>query len=90
MTATQPATGIPLIDVTSAYFFWAQSGGDAPCYVDTSDTIVLGEPVGKAGTHAVAGACGTVGSGPTDEIWGTVRYVVSGGSVAVINLKLVE
>jgi len=87
-TATQPATGIPLIAVDINYYCWLQTAGDAPCYVDTGDTIVLGEPVGKPGTHAVAGACGAVGSGPTDELWGTVRLATAADSVAVINLRL--
>lgn len=87
-TATQPATGIPLIAVDINYYCWLQTGGPAPCYVDTGDTIVVGEPVGKPGTHAVAGACGVVGAGPTDEIWGTVRYVAAGGAVALIELSL--
>lgn len=87
-TATQPATGIPLIAVTINYYCWLQTGGEAPCYVDTGDTIVIGEPVGKPGTHAVAGACGLVENDGTDEVWGTVRYVAAGGAVACINLKL--
>ena len=86
-TATQPATGIPLIDVTSGYYFWAQTKGEAPCYVDTGDTIVLGEMVGKPGTHTVAGACGVPTAG-TSDVWGKVRYVVAAASVAVIDLNL--
>ena len=87
-TATQPATGIPLIAVTINYYCWLQTGGDAPCYVDTGDTIVIGEPVGKPGTPAVAGTCGAVGSGPTDELWGTVRYAAAADTVALITLAL--
>lgn len=85
-TATQPATGIPLIDVTAAYYYWGQTGGEAPCYVDTGDTIVLGEPAGYPSTPAVAGACGITAA--TDEVWGVVRYVATAGEVCILDLKI--
>lgn len=86
-TATQPATGIPLIAVTANYYCWLKTRGEAPCIVDTGDTIVLGELVGKPGTHAVAGACGVPTAG-TSDVWGVVRYVVAAASFAVIDLRL--
>lgn len=85
-TATQPATGIPLIDVSAGYYYWGQTGGEAPCYVDTGDTIVLGEPAGYPSSPAVAGACGVTAA--TDEVWGIVRYVATAGEVCILDLKL--
>lgn len=86
-TAVNRAAGIPLIDVTADYYCWLQTGGPAPCYVDAGDTISVGNLVGQPGTAAAAGTCGTPTAG-TLEVWGTVRYPVTGGQVAVIDLTL--
>lgn len=80
-------TGIPLVAVTANYYCWLQVGGIAPCYVDTGDTLVKGEPAGHPATPAVAGACGPIGAS-TDSFWGTAVYVATAGEVAMIDLKL--
>lgn len=79
--------GIPLIGVTANYFCWLQTGGYAPCIVDTGETLIKGEPVGYPGTPNVAGACGDI-EGATDTTWGVAVYVATAGEVAIIDLKL--
>lgn len=86
-TATQTPTGVPLIDVTINYYAWLQTAGPAPIYVDTGDTIVIGNNVGTPGTAAVAGACGVQTAG-TLPIWGQVMYVATGDEVALVDLHL--
>jgi hypothetical protein len=80
--------GIPLIDITAAYYFWAQTKGYAPALVDTGDTIVRGNPVGKPHTHAVAGALGTVKNDGTDVVWGRVVWESAADEYALIDLCL--
>jgi hypothetical protein len=87
-TAEGTPAGIPLIDVTANYWCWLQTGGYAPCLVDTSETLVKGEPAGHAATSNVAGACGPIGA-DTDSLWGTAVYI--GGAAAecaILDLKL--
>jgi len=45
-TATGYATGVPLIDITASYYFWAQTAGPAPFITDGGATIVIGDDVG--------------------------------------------
>lgn len=87
-TATGVPTGIPLVDVTAAYYFWAQVSGPAPNIVDTGDTVVLGQPVGKPGTNAVAGACGVVANDGTDCVYGRCMTVGAAGEPALVFLTL--
>lgn len=80
------ATGIPLIDVTDNYFFWAQRGGYAPCIVDDGETIVLGDAVGHPETPADTGACGVVAA--TDQVWGYVVMNAGTDAAALIDLTI--
>ena len=85
-TLTAPPAGVPIIDVTVDYFFWAQVKGPCPMFVDAGDTIVIGEPVGSAGTSGTAGG---VGIGVTTEgHYGRAMTLSAGGEVALINLDL--
>src|SRR5512146_2664467 len=86
-TPSQVPTGVPLIDVTVSYYFWAQTGGPCPVYVDNGDTIVGGNNVGTPGTAAAAGKCGVQTAG-TFPIWGKVLYAAAGDAVALIDLCL--
>jgi hypothetical protein len=86
-TAEGTPVGIPLIDVTANYYCWLQTGGIAPCIVDTSETLVKGEPAGHPATPNVAGACGPIGA-DTDTMWGTAIYVATAAEVALLDLKL--
>jgi hypothetical protein len=86
-TAEGTPAGIPLIDVTASYYCWLQTGGYAPCIVDTSETVVKGEPVGFSATLDVPGACGPVGA-DTDATWGITVFVAAAAAAAIIDLKL--
>jgi len=87
-TRVAVAAGVPLIDVTAAYYYWAQTGGDCPMLVDAGDTLVLGGPVGEPGTHGTAGGVGVVANDGTDEVWGFARYIADAGEAAIIDLCL--
>jgi hypothetical protein len=86
-TAAAKAVGVPLVDVTIAYYYWAQFKGPCPLIVDTSETVVIGEEVGYPGTISVAGTCGLVGAG-TDAVWGTVLHVGAAAEPAIVDLML--
>jgi hypothetical protein len=86
-TAEGTPAGIPLIDVTIAYYCWLQTRGYAPCIVDTSETVVKGEPAGYPATPNVAGACGPIGA-DTDALWGVGVYVATAAETAILDLKL--
>jgi len=86
-TAEGTPAGIPLIDVTVNYFCWLQTGGYAPCIVDTSETLVKGGPAGYPDTPNVAGACGPIAT-DTDTTWGTAVYIATEAETAILDLKL--
>jgi len=85
-TLTARPVGVPLVAVTALYYYWSQVKGPAPMTVDTGDTIVIGEPVGSAGTNAVAGA---VGVGTTTEgHYGRALTIGTADETAIIDLDL--
>lgn len=86
-TAEGTPAGIPLINVTANYYCWLQTGGIAPCYVDTGETMVKGEPAGYPATPNVAGACGPIGA-DTDALWGICMWATTAGEVTALDLKL--
>jgi hypothetical protein len=81
-TAEGTPAGVPLIDVTANYYCWLQTGGYAPLIVDTSETVIKGEPVGAPGTANVAGACGDM-EADTDAVWGICVFVAAAAAAAV-------
>jgi len=85
-----PVVGVPLATVAAGYYYWAQYKGLAPITVDSGDTIVAGEPCGKAGTAGTAGAVGLPGTTGTTAVWGTCRYAAAAGYVALVDLDLPE
>lgn len=85
---TGAVRGVNLTAVTALYYFWAQTKGPAPLIVDTSETVVIGEPVGRPGTHDVDGTCGLVANDGTDAVWGTVLHVGAAAEPAIIDLSL--
>lgn len=87
VTAEGTPAGIPLIAVTANYFCWLQTGGYAPCIVDTSGSLVKGEPAGYPAGPTVAGACGAIGA-DTDALWGIAVYVATDAEAAILDLKL--
>lgn len=87
-TAEGTPAGIPLVGVAASSYCWLQTGGYAPCIIDTAETLIKGEPAGLPATPNVAGACGPIGA-DTDAMWGTAVYVASGAAtVGIIDLKL--
>ena len=85
-TAEGTPAGIPLIDVTIDYYCWLQTGGYAPCLVDTDDTLIKGQPAGYPTSPAVPGACGVPAA--TDAVWGIAVYIAAAGKAAILDLKL--
>ncbi len=85
-TPTAAAAGVPLVAVAAGEYYWSQTGGPAPLIVDTGDTVVVGENVGKPATHAVAGTCGVVGA--TDQVYGRCMTVGAAGEPATVYLTL--
>ena len=87
-TQAAMVVGVNNVAVTANYYFWAQYRGPCACGVDADDTVVAGEPVGKAGTAGTAGACGLIANDGTDATWGTCIAYTAGGEAALINLLL--
>jgi len=88
-TLTAAPAGVPLIDVTAAYYYWAQTRGPAPLIVDTGDTLVVGGKAGVPATDAIAGTCGTAtATGYAFPIYGTVLWIGTAAEPALINLEL--
>lgn len=85
-TPTNIPTGVPLIGVTIAYYYWSQTAGPAPVIVDTGETVVIGQPVGLPATSAVPGACGVNVTITTR--WGKVMFVAAAAEPALVNLTL--
>lgn len=83
-----PVVGVAMEIVTASYYYWAQYRGIACCLVDASDTIVVGEPCGKAGTAGTAGAVGLVADDVTDAVYGTVVSFVAHTEYCLVNLML--
>lgn len=80
---TAPAVGVPLIDITASYYFWAQCYG--PCPVLTQGTVVIGQPVTVGGTtDGAVGPCTAV----TDARFGDVMQVNASTEYSLIFLKI--
>ena len=82
------AVGVARCTVAIGYYFWAQYRGYCALILDTTDDIIVGEPVGRAGTLDVAGCVGLVANDGTDEVWGTCVYDSTNAEAAIIDLKL--
>lgn len=88
-TITSLPAGVPLIDVTAAFFYWAQVRGPAPLIVDTGDTVVVGSKVGIPATNAVAGTCGVAtATAFAFPVYGTCQWIATAGEPAVVFLEL--
>jgi len=81
-------TGVNVCAVPANYYFWSQTVGVCPLIVDADDTVVVGEPIGKAGTAGTAGAGGLIANDGTDATWGTVITVGAGGEPSLVYLNL--
>ena len=85
-TLTACPAGVPIVPVTECYYYWSQVKGPCPMFVDTGDTITIGEPVGAAGTNAVAGAVGVATT--IEGRYGRAMSIAAQGECAMINLDL--
>jgi len=84
---TGTAIGVPLVDVTATYFYWAQTKGPCPLIVDTGETVVIGNSVGApTAGYSVDGTCGVRVT--LEQIWGNVLMVGAAAEPALINLTL--
>lgn len=85
------AIGVPLVDVTASYYYWAQYRGICSLLQEASESVVAGEPVGVPATYNTAGAGGPLGA-DTDAIWGVCVCAChtnqSTPDVMLINLML--
>lgn len=80
---TAPYAGVPLIAVTSGYYFWNQVKG--PAAVLGSGTLVVGNPVA---TLTTAGAVGPMPTNSILAIAGTVMAVNATTEYSLINLAI--
>jgi hypothetical protein len=85
-TTTGMPTGIPNIDVTAEYYFWAQTGGDCTCIWDTAATPAIGSAVGAEATLSVAGAAGVWVT--VTPMWGYVRTTGVAAESGILHLML--
>lgn len=82
-------TGVALLGVTAAYFYWSQVKGPAPVLVDTGGALAFDHQVGNGG--AVAGACDVLiptTASALMESWGRVLSVGAATEYALIDLDL--
>lgn len=80
---TAKIVGVPIRDITIAYYFWAQCWG--PCAVLGQGTLVVGQLVGIGGTND--GAVGPV-TAHTTAIIGEVMQVNASTEYSLIYLKI--
>ncbi len=82
-TPTSKIVGVPIIDVTAGYYFWAQVQG--PCAVLGQGTLVVGNKVGPGGT-----AAGSVGplTAYTSPVIGEVIQVNASTEYSLIFLTI--
>lgn len=91
-TKTGPCTGVPLVAVAINYFFWSQTGGPCPIYVDTDESggaiPIIGNDFGQPTktSHDVAGAGGNRVT--LLENWGNVLLIGAVAEPALIWLAL--
>ena len=83
-TVTGAATGVPLIDVTNGYYFWAQTAGPCPMIVDGSDSVAVGNSCGYGQNNA--GTCMTRDT--LKEVFGNVLMEGAVDETALINLTI--
>lgn len=82
-TLTSQTAGVPLIQVPIDNYFWAQVKGPTPIYVDTGETLVIGEGVCNGDT--VPGACNDAVTLKTH--WGVAMTIGAADEIACINLN---
>jgi hypothetical protein len=84
--ATGPLVGVPLVDVTANYYYWAQYRGIAPVFTDDTDTIVAGDAVMLS--TSVAGTLALVDASADDIIVGTCIHAQATNECSLVDLQL--
>ena len=85
VSETAAPVGVPLIDVTDNYYFWAQTKGYAPVVVGDSETINVGQQAAIDDTDP--GAVANRGS-YTEKAWGVIVQIAAADTYATIDLAL--
>lgn len=85
-TPTGTIVGVPNVVIPASYYGWVQSQGPCGCYVDTSETLVIGCAVGHPASSAVPGAVGVFAA--TGPYIGHSMTVSIEGEVALVDLDL--
>lgn len=88
---TNMPTGVPLATVTADYYFWAQTKGPCPMYVDTNGgaaPLVVGNMCGEPAAAQDAGTVGVVEADGTLAIYGWVRWIAEDLQFAIVDLNL--
>lgn len=78
--------GVPLIDITDNYFFWAQTRGYAPIVVDDDGTLTVG--MGVSGGGGDAGAALLEGATLASKRIGIAVQVAAIDTYATVDLQL--
>lgn len=81
-TQASVAVGVPLIDVTADYYFWAQTKGYAALIIVSATTIGY-----LVGPGAADGACDAA-AGTTQKPWGTCVQIGTSGNYITVDLDL--
>ena len=89
-TEVAPPVGVPLITVTEAYYFWAQTRGYCAIVSDTGDTLTVGLGVGGGNgqTTSVAGAVVKETSTHIYKRYGVCVQIAAADTYATIDLAL--
>ncbi len=83
-TKTGYATGVPLVDVTNGYYFWAQTGGPCPLITASDGTSTIGDSCGFSGTNA-----GQITTRTTLQAsFGNILVVGAVSEASLVNLTL--
>jgi hypothetical protein len=93
VTTEAPAggpVGVPLVDVTANYYFWAQCAGYAPVFTDDTDTIVVGDPVMLSvdNTAASDGCVALVDASADDYVVGNCVFAGAVSECSIIDIRL--
>lgn len=86
VNATGPLVGVPLVDVTKNYYYWAQYRGPSPVFTDDTDTLVVGDAAMLSGS--VAGTLALVDASADDVIVGTVIHSQATDECSIVDLQL--
>jgi len=81
-----PLVGVPLVDVTAAYYYWAQYSGLVPVFVDGTDTVITGDMVTLS--DSVAGTIHLNDSLADDVNVGICMFAAAVSEVCLIDMLI--